>query len=90
MTEYRIVCDRDEHHNYNGKERHREAVKPLLKGTPTNNKFESREETEAFLTRAVEECAVYDAKKQADNRRDSIKIRQYNFRIQTREVTEWK
>ena len=90
MTEYRVVCDRDEHHNYNGFERHIEAGRPFLKGTPVNNQFKTQEDAEAFLERAIKECAVYDAKKQADNGRDNIKIWQYNFRIQTREVSEWK
>jgi len=90
MTEYRVVCDRDEHHNYSGADYHKEAVRPFLKGTPVNNHFKAKEDAEAFLERAIKECAVYDAKKQADDHRDNIKTWQYNFRIQSREVSEWK
>lgn len=90
MTEYRVVCDRDEHHNYNGMDRHSEAVRPFLNGVHVNNQFKTQEDAEAFLERAIRECAAYDAKKQADDRRDNIKMWQYNFRIQTREVSEWK
>lgn len=90
MTEYRVVCDRDEHHNYNGADYHKEAVRPFLKGTPVNNQFKAKEDAEAFLEKAIKECAVYDAKKQADNSRNNIQIKQYNFRIQSREVSDWK
>ena len=89
MTEYRIVCDRDEHHNYNGMEYHKEAVRPFLKGTPVNNQFKTQEDAEAFLEKAIKDCAVFDAKHDNDHR-DTIKTKQYNFRIQTREVSEWR
>ena len=90
MTEYRIVCDRDELHVYNGKEYHSKAVRPWLGGVPVNNKFNTREEAEAFLRRATEECARQDARKQADTSRNVIKTWQTNIRIQTREVSEWE
>ena len=90
MTEYRIVCDRDELHLYNERKYHKEAVRPFLKGTPTNNEFRTQEDAEAFLEKAVKECAIFDAKTQADNSRNNIKTWQYNIRIQTREVSEWK
>ena len=90
MTEYRVVCDKDEHHNYNGKDFHCEATTPVaypdhrLRGV-----YKDRSEAEKVLARAIEDCPKFDAKHDND-RRDNIKVKQYNFRIQTREVTEWK
>lgn len=90
MTEYRVVCTKDEHHNYNGKDFHYEASSPVVSGCARLNRvYRNKEQAEKALARAIKECPVYDAKNN-NERRDTIKTKQYNFRIQTREVTEWK
>ena len=90
MTEYRIVCNKDEHHNYNGKDFHYEASTPVVYPSHRLREvYRDRAKAEEALARAIEGCPKFDAKHDND-RRDNIKVRQYNFRIQTREVTEWE
>ena len=62
MIEYRVVCTKDEHHNYNGKDFHYEASSPVvypdhrLRGV-----YKDRAEAEKALARAIEECPKYQS-----------------------------
>lgn len=89
-TEYRVVCTKDEHHNYNGKDFHYEVAQPVMYPSLRIRKiYRDKAEAEKALEQAIRECPELDAKHD-NERRDNIKIKQYNFRIQTREVTEWE
>lgn len=90
MTEYRVVCTKDEHHNYNGKDFHYEVSVPVVYlGHRLKKVYRNKAEAEEALARAIRECPKFDAYHDND-KRDNIRVKQYNFRIQTREVTEWK
>lgn len=90
MTEYRVVCTKDEHHNYNGKDFHYEASAPVVYPSHRLRRvYRDKTEAEEALTRAIKGCPKFDAYHDND-RRDNIRVKQYNFRIQTREVTEWE
>lgn len=89
MTEYRVVCTKDEHHNYNGKDYHYEAVAPVVyPSLRLRGVYRDKGKAEEVLAMAIKGCPEFDARHDNDMR-DNIKIRQYNFRIQSREVTEW-
>ncbi len=89
MKEYRIVCTRDMHHNYNGKDEHIETALPIMgNGVVYRKKFDNLEDAEKKLDELKATCAVFDEKHQ-EERRDAIKHRHSNLRIQSREVTEW-
>lgn len=90
MTEYRVVCTKDEHHNYNGKDFHYEVSTPVA--YPSHRLrmvYRDKAEAEKALARAIKECPKFDAYHDND-KRDNIRVKQYDFRIQTREVTEWE
>ena len=90
MTEYRVVCTKDEHFNYNGKDYHYEVSTPVVyPSLRLNNIYRDKAKAEEMLKKAIKECPELDARHDND-RKDNIRIRQYNFRIQTREVSEWK
>lgn len=96
MTEYRVVCTTDEHHNYNGKDFHYEIATPVIYPSDDSHSsyhlkrvYRDKSEAEKALAEAIKGCPIFDAKHD-NEKRDNIRVRQYNIRIQTREVSEWK
>lgn len=90
MTEYRVVCTKDEHHNYNGKDFHYEVSTPVVYPSHRLNAvYRDKAKAEETLKRAIKECPEFDARHDNDDR-NNIKVKQYNIRIQTREITEWE
>lgn len=88
MKEYRLVCSRDEHWNSTGRVVHHEVASPTCIWGEFNRTYEIREEAEKALKIAVRRCAELDKKYSKD--KAEISVKQYDFRIQSREVGEWE
>ena len=89
MKEYKIVCTRDEHHNLNGKDVHMDVATPMYGNTRHNEIYQIKARAELALEEAIEECAKHDASHD-NNHKYTIRTKQYNFRIMSREVSEWE
>lgn len=87
MTEYRVVCTLDTEHTYDRKKYHYDVANCWWRGRMHPFSTFKKRDAEEFLDAAKEECLKFDKETQANS---SIKYRQTNIRIQTREVTEWK
>ena len=68
---------------------HYEVTTPQYGCYRHNQIYRLKAQAEEKLAEAIEECAKFDAKHDNDGR-DNIRTRQYNFRIMTREVSDWK
>ena len=89
MKEYRLACSRDEHHNRTGKEYHYETIYPTCAWGLMNKIYDNKEDAKQGLKIAKKRCAQLDEATNNDMR-DTIRVRQYNFRILEREIGEWK
>lgn len=83
MTEYRVVCDMKVTYQ-NGKSEVAEGIPPVdERGRLDRSTFDTPETADFWLTHAKERYAQRTIW-------GHDKIRQYNFRIQSREVTDWR
>lgn len=83
MKEYRVVCDRKETYQ-NGKSEVAEGTPPVdERGRLDHSTFDTPETADYWLTYAKERYAQRTTW-------GPNKIRQCNFRIQEREVTDWR
>lgn len=94
MTEYKVVCDIYEKHSkaYGGNEYHKIAVTPIFNGRPQSQIITDYDRAKKWLDTVSEECPKYDIENNAFFTEDGYRIlrMQANFRIVSREVSDWK
>lgn len=85
MKQYRVVCTQDTHHNDTNINHHYEVSTVLS----NDMRFKDKEQAVAYLHRMIERGAEVD-KRNDNDKKGGIRYKHYNFRIQSREVTEWE
>lgn len=88
--EYKVVCDRTEFHNYNGKVIVKKGVMCLYKGDYCKRcqPVDSYKKAKKWYDAALKGCPLFD-KKMDVNDKDAIRTKQQNIRILCREVSDW-
>ena len=96
MKEYKIVCDMTTENVMNGKTMHYEGVSPITSGATRELRiYKDKTSVTASLEYVIEKCRNFDAKTRDNVERYprgtyELIYTQFNFRILSRTVSEWK
>ncbi len=91
MKEYKIVCTIDQFDGY-GKKYHYETSSPILSGSNRMRSITTdRKEAERLLAEAERKGKEFEewTRDMAETYKDTFVTTQSNYRIMSREVTEW-